>query len=335
MNVANHENPDNPHPAPLRPIAVLTGPTGAGKSEFALRLVREWAPECQVEIVSVDSAQVYRGLDIGSAKPDADTVARVPHHLLDLVDAAESYSAGQFVRDAACAIADIEARGKVPLLVGGTMLYLRALMGGIAALPGASEDIRVRIDAEAGRMGWPALHARLATVDAAAAARIHPNDAQRIQRALEVHEISGRPISELQTGTRSSLERKFLVAALIPADRQRLHEALASRYEQMMAAGLLDEVRRLHGRGDLTDSHPAIRAVGYRQLWAHLAGAYPLDTAGERVGAATRQLAKRQMTWLRSMPNIRVFDPYDAQSFVGVRESLRDAFLPPLGALPA
>jgi tRNA dimethylallyltransferase len=339
MNVASDENRDNSRPAaptaPQRPIAVLTGPTGAGKSEFALRLVREWAHQCQVEIVSVDSAQVYRGLDIGSAKPDADTLAQVPHHLLDLVDAAESYSAGQFVRDAASAIGDIESRGNVPLLVGGTMLYLRALIGGIAVLPGASEVIRARIEAEAGRLGWPALHARLATVDAAASARIHPNDAQRIQRALEVHEISGRPISELQTATRSPLERRFLVAALIPADRTRLHDALASRYEQMMTAGFLDEVRRLYGRGDLTETHPAIRAVGYRQLWAHLAGAYPLATAGERVVAATRQLAKRQMTWLRSMPNIQVFDPHDAQSFVGVRESLRDAFLPPLGALPA
>jgi tRNA dimethylallyltransferase len=215
------------------------------------------------------------------------------------------------------------------------MLYLRALIGGMANLPGASEAIRASIDAQAGRLGWPALHARLAELDAAAAARIHPNDAQRIQRALEVHEMTGEPISALQARTRSPLEREFLVAALIPADRPRLHEALARRFEQMMTAGFLDEVRRLHGRGDLTDAHPAIRAVGYRQLWSHLAGAYPLDTAGQRVVAATRQLAKRQMTWLRSMPNLHAFDPYDAQSFVGLRESLRDAFLPPLGALPA
>jgi tRNA dimethylallyltransferase len=334
MSVAappNPANPENPHPAPPRPIAVLTGPTGTGKSEFALRLAREFP----LEIVSVDSAQVYRGLDIGSAKPDADTIARVPHHLLDLVDPAEGYSAGQFVRDAARAIEDIESRGKVPLLVGGTMLYLRALMGGIASLPEASATIRARIDAEAQSSGWPVLHARLAAVDAAAAARIHPNDAQRIQRALEVHEISGRPISELQVATRSPLDREFLVAALMPTDRMRLHDALAGRFEQMMAAGFLDEVRRLYERGDLTDTHPAIRAVGYRQLWSHLAGAYPLDTAGERAVAATRQLAKRQMTWLRSMPNIHAFDPYDVQSFVGLRESLMDAFLPPLGALPA
>lgn len=314
-----------------RPLAVLTGPTGTGKSDVALRLAREFP----LEIVSVDSAQVFRGLDIGSAKPDAATRAAVPHHLLDLVEPTENYSAGQFFRDCGRVIIDIESRGRVPLLVGGTMLYLRALIGGLAQLPEASAEIRRRLDVEAARDGWPALHARLATVDAQAATRIHPNDAQRIQRALEVYEMSGEPISALQERTRSPLAREFRVVALIPADRARLHEALASRFEQMMAAGFLDEVRRLHGRGDLTDAHPAIRAVGYRQLWSHLAGACPLETAVSRGIAATRQLAKRQMTWLRSMPNIHSFDPYDAQSFVGVRETLRDAFPPPLGALPA
>ena len=232
------------------------------------------------------------------------------------------------MRDCIRAIDDIESRGKVPLLVGGTMLYLRALIGGIAQLPEGSEEIRARIDADAARLGWAALHARLAAVDEAAAARIHPNDAQRIQRALEVYEAGGQPISELQRTTQAPLAREFRVAALMPADRPRLHEALARRFEQMMAGGFLDEVRRLRGRGDLTDSLPAIRAVGYRQLWAHLAGAYPLDTAVARAIAATRQLAKRQMTWLRSMPNIQLFDPYDAQSFVGIRETLKGAFLP-------
>jgi tRNA dimethylallyltransferase len=318
-----------------RPIAVLTGPTGSGKSDFALRLVEAWAGDCPIEIVSVDSAQVYRGLDVGSAKPDAATVARVPHHLIDLVDPAASYSAGQFVRDCLRAIEDIESRGRAPLLVGGTMLYLRALIGGLAELPQANEGVRARIEAEAAALGWPVLHARLAERDPGAAARIHPNDAQRIQRALEVHEVGGRPLSQLQAATRPLLDRDFVIAALIPADRARLHEALARRFDQMMAAGFLDEVRRLYAREDLSDSHPAIRAVGYRQLWAHLAGAYPLPMALERAMAATRQLAKRQMTWLRSMPNIQVFDPYDAQSFVGVRHCLRDAFLPPLDALPA
>jgi tRNA dimethylallyltransferase len=302
----------------MRPIAVLTGPTGTGKSDIALRLAREFP----IEIVSVDSAQVYRGLDIGSAKPSAAERAAVPHHLLDLVEPTASYSAGEFVRDAARAIADIESRGRIPLLVGGTMLYLRSLIGGIANLPPGSAELRAQIDVEAAASGWPAMHAKLAAVDPAAAARIHPNDAQRIQRALEVFAAVGEPISVLQSRTRSPLAREFAVVALIPADRVRLHDALAQRFEQMMAAGFLDEVRRLRDRGDLTDEHPAIRAVGYRQLWSHLAGSYPRDVAIARGVAATRQLAKRQMTWLRSMSNITSFDPYDDQRFVGVRESL-------------
>ena len=308
--------------APARPIAVLTGPTGTGKSDIALRLAREFP----IEIVSVDSAQVYRGLDIGSAKPDAATRASVPHHLLDLVDASAVYSAGQFVRDASDAIAEIESRGRIPLLVGGTMLYLRSLISGLATLPQGSEPIRAGIDADAARLGWPAMHARLAEVDAAAAARIHPNDAQRIQRALEVHAVEGRPISELQRVTAPPLERRFLVTALVPSDRARLHAALAQRFETMMAAGLLEEVRTLYARGDLSADSPAIRAVGYRQLWSHLSGSGTLESAVEAAVAATRQLAKRQMTWLRSMPNIRTFDPYDAQGFVGVRDSLTEAF---------
>ena len=307
-----------------RPIAVLTGPTGTGKSDIALRLAREFP----IEIVSVDSAQVYRGLDIGSAKPDAATRASVRHHLLDLVDATAVYSAGQFVRDATDAIADIEARGQVPLLVGGTMLYLRALINGLATLPEGSEQIRAGIDADAARLGWPAMHARLASVDPAAAARIHPNDAQRIQRALEVHAVEGRPISELQKVTAPPLARRFLVTALVPSDRARLHAALARRFDAMMSAGLLEEVRTLYARGDLTADTPSIRAVGYRQLWSHVAGSATLETAREAAVAATRQLAKRQMTWLRSMPNIRTLDPYDAQGFVGVRESLIAALYP-------
>jgi tRNA dimethylallyltransferase len=305
-----------------RPIAVLTGPTGTGKSDFALRL----AADFPVEIVSVDSAQVYRGLDIGSAKPDADTVARVPHHLIDLVEPTASYSAGQFVRDAVRAIDEIESRGRLPLLVGGTMLYLRALISGIATLPRASAAIRADLDAEAQARGWPALYARLAEVDAAAAARIHPNDAQRIQRALEVFATGGRPISELQTVNRRPLDREFHCVALVPQDRARLHSDLSQRFEAMMSAGLLDEVRALFARGDLSGDLPAIRAVGYRQLWSHLAGACTLPAAVDAAIAATRQLAKRQMTWLRTMPGIHAFDPYDAQAFVGVRESLIASF---------
>jgi tRNA dimethylallyltransferase len=306
----------------MRPIPVLTGPTGTGKSDFALQLAREFP----IEIVSVDSAQVYRGLDIGSAKPSTDTQAAVPHHLIDLIEPTASYSAGQFVRDAAKAIADIESRGRVPLLVGGTMLYLRALMGGIATLPQGSPAIRATLEADAAQSGWPALHARLASVDAKAAARIHPNDAQRIQRALEVFETTGEPISVLQARTRSPLARDFICAALIPGDRARLHAALAQRFEYMMTSGLLAEVRRLYERGDLSADHPAIRAVGYRQLWSHLAGSYSLEIAVARATAATRQLAKRQMTWLRSMPNIAAFDPHELQSYVGVRATLFASF---------
>jgi tRNA dimethylallyltransferase len=306
----------------MNPIAVLTGPTGTGKTDFALRLAREFP----LEIVSVDSAQVYRGLDIGSAKPSASIRDEVPHHLVDLVESNESYSAGQFVRDAARAVDDIESRGRIPLMVGGTMLYLRALIEGIAPLPPRSAALRADLDAQAAQHGWPAMHARLIALDRAAAARIHPNDAQRIQRALEVHAATGQPISALQANTTAPMARKFVVVALIPGDRARLHGALEQRFSQMMSAGLLEEVRALYARGDLTDAHPAIRAVGYRQLWAHLAGSYSLDTAVSRAIAATRQLAKRQMTWLRSMPNIRVVDPYDAQSFVGVREALIGAF---------
>jgi tRNA dimethylallyltransferase len=308
----------------VRPIAVLTGPTGTGKTDFALELAREFP----IEIVSVDSAQVYRGLDIGSAKPTREIRAQVPHHLIDLVEPTESYSAGQFVRDAARAVEDIEARGRMPLLVGGTMLYLRALTAGIAELPEANAILRAGIDAQAAEQGWPALHARLAGIDPDAAGRIHPNDAQRIQRALEVHAATGERISTLQSRNTSALARDFRIVALMPGDRPRLHAALDERFGRMMAAGFLDEVRALYQRGDLTDAHPAIRAVGYRQIWAHLAGSYSLEIAVSRAVAATRQLAKRQMTWLRSMPHIQALDPYDAQSFVGIRDALVGVFCP-------
>ena len=285
-------------PAPGSPvILVLTGPTGVGKSDWAIRL----AQEAPLEIVSADSALVYRGIDIGTAKPPADMRARVPHHLIDICDAAEGYSAGRFVADALARIADIHARGRVPLIVGGTMLYLRSLLDGLAVLPAADPQLRAKLDREAAQRGWPALHARLAALDPQAAARISPNDGQRIQRALEVCYATGRPISELQRATVSPLAGwRVRFWALAPSERALLHERLARRFHAMMAAGFLEEVRALHRRGDLTSRHPSMRAVGYRQLWAHLDGKYDLDEAILRGIAATRQLAKRQLTWLRA-----------------------------------
>lgn len=298
--------------SPPLPVAVLTGPTGSGKSDWAMRL----AEHVPVEIVSVDSAQVFVGLDIGSAKPDAASRARVPHHLLDLRDPAEAYSAGDFVRDAHDAIAGIHARGRLPLLVGGTMLYLRALLRGIAALPAAAPAVRARLEAEARTLGWPALHARLAGVDPVAAARIHPNDPQRIQRALEVHELSGRPISAWHAAaapaTANYCWQRF---ALVPPDRaaHRLH--LAQRFDRMLADGFADEVRGLFARGDLDADRPAIRSVGYRQLWSWCLGQSSLAEAAEQAVVATCQLAKRQMTWMRSDAGLQQIDATDNQTW--------------------
>jgi tRNA dimethylallyltransferase len=289
------EGSDAAPPSPL--IFVLTGPTGVGKTDWAIRV----AEEAPLEIISADSALVYRGLDIGTAKPPPAVRTRVPHHLIDICDAAEGYSAGRFVADARARIADIQARGRVPLLVGGTMLYLRSLLDGLAVLPAADPHLRATLEREAAQRGWPALHARLAPLDPRAAARISPNDGQRIQRALEVCYATGRPISELQRATVSPLAGwRVRFWALAPRERALLHERLARRFHAMMAAGFLEEVRSLYRRGDLTSRHPSMRAVGYRQLWAHLAGEYDLDEAIRRGIAATRQLAKRQLTWLRA-----------------------------------
>ncbi|HET9331255.1 MAG TPA: tRNA (adenosine(37)-N6)-dimethylallyltransferase MiaA [Steroidobacteraceae bacterium] len=291
---------------PRLPVFVLTGPTGSGKSDWAIAL----ADSAAVEIVSVDSALVYRGLDIGTAKPAREVLERVPHRLIDICDPADRYSAGRFLADALGWVRDIHARGRVPLLVGGTMLYLRALLRGLAVMPPAAPELRAGIDARAAREGWPALHAELARLDPEAAARIAPADAQRIQRALEVCYSTGRPISELQRATVSPLAGSPVrVWVLAPAERTRLHERLAQRFAAMMAAGFLDEVRGLRDRGDLSVRHPSMRAVGYRQLWAHLEGEYSLEEAVERGVAATRQLAKRQLTWLRGEPSGTWLDP--------------------------
>jgi tRNA dimethylallyltransferase len=292
--------------SPQLPVYLLTGPTGTGKSDWAIRL----AQAAPVEIVSVDSALVYRGLDIGTAKPGRELRASLPHHLIDICDPAESYSAGRFVTDAMAVIAAVHARRRVPLLVGGTMLYLRALLKGLAPLPQASTELRREIDERAAHAGWPALHGELARLDPEAAARINPNDSQRIQRALEVCLATGRRISELQRATVSPLGGMPLKAwALAPRSRPMLHQRLARRFHAMMAAGFLDEVRALQRRGDLTARHASMRAVGYRQLWAHLEGKCSLAEAVEQGIAATRQLAKRQLTWMRAETAPRWLDP--------------------------
>jgi tRNA dimethylallyltransferase len=284
--------------APL--LVVLTGPTGVGKSALALELAGYLGAAVPTEIVSVDSAQVYRGMDIGTAKPNRATRARIAHHLIDIRDPAEPFSAGEFVREARAAIGAIHARGRVPLLVGGTLLYLRALREGLAALPPASPAVRAELDALAAERGWPALHAELAAIDPQAAARIAPQDAQRIQRALEVYRLTGAPITQAQQDTRgAAAEYRWLLYALWPDSRALQRVRLAERFDAMMRAGLLEEVRALYARGDLNERHSAVRAVGYRQLWQYCAGRCSLEQAIAASVSATAQLAKRQLTWLR------------------------------------
>lgn len=275
---------------------LLMGPTGAGKSELALEL----AQRHPFEIVSVDSAQVFRGMDIGTAKPDRRTRERIAHHLIDIRDPAASYSAGEFLRDASQAMEEIWARGHQPLLVGGTMLYFHALTAGLAELPPADANIRAEIDRQAAVDGWAPLHAELERVDPAAAARIHANDPQRIQRALEVYRSTGSPITRLQHNRGSVLAGvEVLELVLAPRERAFLHLRIAQRFDAMLAAGFLAEVRSLFERSDLTAEHPSMRAVGYRQAWMFLAGRCGLQEFSERAVVATRQLAKRQLTWLR------------------------------------
>jgi len=287
-----------------RTAYVLLGPTASGKSVLAMEL----AGRLPLEIVSVDSGQVYRGMDIGTAKPSAAERARVPHHLIDVVDPTASYSAGRFRSDAIAAVSAILARGRIPLLVGGTMLYYRALAQGFDALPPAEPGLRAQIDARAARHGWPALHADLARVDPATAARLAPNDAQRIQRALEVWELSGRRMSELQTGARQAPPFALRAFALVPEDRAELHRRIAARFDRMLKEGLLEELRTLRKRYALHAGLPSMRCVGYRQAWACLEGEYGEAVLREKGVAATRQLAKRQLTWLRSLPGLEPAD---------------------------
>jgi tRNA dimethylallyltransferase len=289
------------------PAVLLMGPTAAGKSALALAL----AERLGGEIVSVDSAQIYRGLDVGTAKPDAATRARVPHHLIDVIDPTEAYSAARFARDALPAIAAIRRRGRLPIVVGGTMLYFRALTEGLSALPAANPQVRAELDARAARTGWPALHAELARVDPATAARLQPTDGQRIQRALEVWRVTGSPLSALQ-GRRAVPDGALgatLRIALVPSDRQRLHDAIARRFDAMLAAGLIDELSALRRRYALSPELPSMRCVGYRQGWQYLEGRIDAQSLRSRGIAATRQLAKRQFTWLRATEATAV-DPY-------------------------
>ena len=304
----------SPNAKPLRYLA-LAGPTASGKTAVALAIARE----LPVEIISVDSALVYRGMDIGTAKPSAAELAAVQHHLIDIRDPLQAYSAAEFCTDALRLIADITARGKLALLVGGTMLYLKALAEGLDDMPRADPVLRTEIEARAKAVGWPALHAELALLDPVTAARLNPADSQRIQRALEVCRLSGQPMSSLhaikklaitpitsgakaQNGSKVQPDQRLLIS-LEPTDRAWLHARIAQRFDAMLAAGLLDEVKALRARGDLHPDLPSMRCVGYRQAWEALNGLWPMAELCDRGIFATRQLAKRQITWLRASPD--------------------------------
>ena len=307
------------------PAIFLMGPTASGKTALAVSLVERFP----LEIISVDSALVYRDMNIGTAKPDAATLARAPHHLLDIRDPTESYSAAAFCADAQRLMADITARGKVPLLVGGTMLYFRALLQGLDDLPRADPALRKKLEIEAASRGWPALHVELAHIDPLTAKRLSPNDSQRIGRALEVYQLTGKPMSAQLDQAQSALPYHVLQLALIPSDRAVLHQRIATRFDAMLAEGLLDEVEALRQTYTLTSDLPAMRAVGYRQAWAFLEGAIDRVGLREQGLAATRQLAKRQLTWLRSWPDAvaldALADDLDAQAFDQVVRHLNPA----------
>jgi len=290
-------------------IVCLMGPTASGKTQLAVNLTQKFP----FEIISVDSAMVYRGMDIGTAKPDTETLRIAPHHLIDIRDPLDAYSAAQFREDALCEIKNIIVRNKIPLLVGGTMLYFRALQQGLSDLPSADETQRKKIIAEANEKGWAALHKQLAEIDPVAAERIHPNDSQRIQRALEVYALTGKNLTTWQQASGGPLlDYEIHNLVIAPQDRSILHERIAIRFKQMLTNGFIEEVKKLMERGDLTINLPAIRSVGYRQVWEFLQGSLTYEEMCERGIIATRQLAKRQLTWLRSWSELQWFDSEDA-----------------------
>jgi tRNA dimethylallyltransferase len=308
----------------VKPLAVaIMGPTASGKTAAALAIARE----TPAEIISVDSALVYRGMDIGTAKPSAEELASVPHHLIDIIDPLEAYSVAQFRADALTLVADISARGKLPLLVGGTMMYFKGLTDGLDDLPGADAQLRAEIEAEAARIGWPGMHEKLRALDPVTADRLAPNDAQRINRALEITQLAGRPMSELLSG-RGKLDLPFelLSFALEPSDRSVLHARIATRFDQMLGhsddSGIVAEVAGLRARGDLHPNLPSMRCVGYRQAWDYLDGKIDRAALRETGIVATRQLAKRQLTWLRSMPERVVIDCLGADPAVEMLRQL-------------
>lgn len=296
------------NPTRLPPAILLMGPTASGKTAVAMAL----ADRFPVELISVDSAQVFRDMEIGTAKPDRATLARYPHRLIDLISPEESYSAARFRADALAAMAEITAAGKLPLLVGGTMLYFRALLHGLADLPRADAGVRAEIDAEAAALGWPAMHAKLAVVDPSTAARLQPTDSQRLQRALEVHRLTGRPLSALLAESEQvGPAYGFLPLALLPGDRTVLHERIARRFDEMLLAGLDDELRALRRKYHLSLALPSMRCVGYRQAWEAQEGVFPQRQLRDRGIYATRQLAKRQITWLTNSFMAENFDCLD------------------------
>ena len=293
----------------LPPAILIMGPTASGKTAVAMALAEGFP----VELISVDSAQVFRDMDVGTAKPDRETLMRYPHRLIDLISPEESYSAARFCTDALAAMAEITAAGKVPLLVGGTMLYFRALLHGLADLPQADAALRAEIDAEAAAEGWPAMHAKLAVFDPSTAARLHPTDSQRLQRALEIYRLTGKPMSELLAASEQQKPPyNFLSIGLLPADRAVLHERIAHRFDDMLLAGLDEEVRMLRAKYTLDLNLPSMRCVGYRQTWEAQEGIIPHKELRDRGIFATRQLAKRQITWLTNSFEAENYDCLDA-----------------------